>query len=146
MTHPLQLSHFYQQAASFLLFFSEFKLDKLLSFFPSFPYFDLEFYWVPNPLRKHLLTWLIALSEQFNTTLSAGFITSGSSSSSFCLYSFPHLTALLVVCVIFLGLRRSFLVFILFPLLVFMLTRWSKTRQIAHVAIMLLFPLTAEAR
>lgn len=125
-SNAFEFSHFHQQAASFLLCL---RTSTRRGFSPSF----LPSLWSWNLLSAKssaetpLNTDSIILAVQYRT-LSAGF-TSGSSPPSFLFYSFPHLPpALLVVCVIFPGLRHSFLAFILFPLSVFMLTRWSKTR------------------
>lgn len=83
---------------------SVFRISTLTSFLP----FDLEIYWVPNPLRKHLLT-LIALSHQFNTPLSvlaSPPLPPPLLPPSFLLHSFP---ALVVACVIYSALSDSFL-------------------------------------
>lgn len=79
-----------------------------ISTLTSFPPFDPEIYWVPNPLRKHLLA-LIALSHQFNTALSvlaSSPLSPPLLSPSFLLHSFP---ALVVACVIYSARGDSFL-------------------------------------
>lgn len=87
-TLPFELSHFYQQAAYFLLCFQNLNSTWLFSFFPSF----LSFLWSWNLLSAKssaetpLKTDSIILAVQYHT-LSAGFITSGSPPPCFLLFA-----------------------------------------------------------